>query len=71
MGKKSLSDQIRKAVATCGESRYSISKATGIDQSQLSRFVAGKQWLSEGSFDRLAEHVGIKVAADRQESIGK
>ncbi len=57
----SLSDQIRKAVVSCGESRYSISKATGISLTQLSRFVAGKQWLTEGSLDRLAEHVGIKV----------
>ena len=36
-----VSEQLRRAVETCGQTRYRISQETGIPESVLSRFVAG------------------------------
>lgn len=56
-----LSDQIRKAVDDSGESRYAICKAIGIDQGQLSRFMAGKMGLSMVKLDALAEYLELDI----------
>jgi transcriptional regulator with XRE-family HTH domain len=56
-----VSDQIRRITEQCGESRYAIAKATGIAESALSRFLAGKRGLSSNSLDKLGEHLGLEV----------
>lgn len=61
-----LSDQIRRAVAASGLTRYRISKITGIDQAVLSRFMAGKVGLSMSALDRLAEALELEVVARKQ-----
>jgi transcriptional regulator with XRE-family HTH domain len=61
-----LSDQIRQAVENCGQTRYAISKATGISEATLSRFMAGERGLPMKTLDRLAEHLGLKVVTSRQ-----
>jgi plasmid maintenance system antidote protein VapI len=66
-----FTDQIRLAVAMCGESRYAISKATGIPQSALSRFVHGERGLSVELMDRLAEYLGLEVIVKRRRPRGK
>jgi len=58
-----LSDQVRRAVDACGASRYRISKATGLSQSQLSRFMAGHIGLSMHALDVLADVLGLDVVA--------
>ena len=55
-----LSDQIRQALRDTNESRYAIARATGVSQSQLSRFLGGR-WLAEATLDRLAEHLDLVV----------
>lgn len=47
-------------------SRYAISKATGIPQSTLSRFMAGKAGLRLTSLDALAACLKLRVVADRR-----
>ena len=54
-------DEIRKAVERSGKSRYSISKAIGITQAQLSRLKHGKSGLSIESLERLAEHLELEI----------
>ena len=61
-----LSDQIRRAVAASGLTRYRISKITGIDQAVLSRFMAGKVGLSMSALDRLADALELEVVARKQ-----
>ena len=61
-----LSEQIRHAVEHCGETRYAISKATGIDQATLSRFVSGERGLPMKTLDRLGEYLGLYVVMNRQ-----
>ena len=55
-----FSDQIRQALRDAGETRYSISKATGIKQGQLCRFLQGF-WLTQQTMDRLAAHLDLVV----------
>ncbi|MDD4889886.1 MAG: helix-turn-helix transcriptional regulator [Phycisphaerae bacterium] len=56
-----LSDQIRKAIADSGLTRYAISKATGVGQDILSRFMTGKGGLTLDTLEKLAGPLGIKI----------
>jgi hypothetical protein len=55
------SDQLRKAIETCGESRYAIAKATGLEQSTLSRFMAGRS-INSDVVDALATYFKLSLA---------
>jgi transcriptional regulator with XRE-family HTH domain len=81
---KDLSDELRDLVKKSGVTRYQIWKATGVSQVQLMRFVNGraekdgsrtKVWLSEQSFNRLAEYLGLRLIRSskkpRQRKAGK
>ncbi len=54
-----VTDQLRRAVQDCGETRYSISKTTGIPASVLSRFVASGAGLRSENIDLLCAHLGL------------
>lgn len=56
-----LSDQLRRAIVASGMSRYAIWKATGIDQSTLSKFMRGKGGLSVEGLDKLAACLGLEL----------
>lgn len=53
--------QVRKAIDHSGETRYAISKATGIGQAQLSRLMAGEGGLSIESLECLTDYLGLEV----------
>ena len=57
-----FSDQVRQAVEDSGMSRASISRATGIDEAVLSRFVAGKVGVLTPTLDVLADYLGLELA---------
>jgi DNA-binding Xre family transcriptional regulator len=59
--RKAFSDQLRAAVLNAPASRYEISKATGISEGNLSRFVHGAAGLSLASLDRLCDYLGLRV----------
>ena len=56
-----ITDRIRRLIETSDQSRYAISKATGIDQATLSRFVKGERGLSMEALDKLAEFFGWQL----------
>ncbi len=56
-----LSDQIRRAVETCGRTRYAIAKATGISEATLSRFMSAERGLPMKTLDRLADHLELNI----------
>jgi hypothetical protein len=58
---KRFSDQLRAVVLNADVTRYQISKATDIPESNLSRFVHGEAGLSLESIDRLAEFLNLRV----------
>lgn len=59
MGMATVTDQLRRAVERCGQTRYAISKATGIPASVLSRFVASGRGLRSENIDRLCAYLGL------------
>ena len=67
MGKRraKLSDQIRRAVDDCGQTRYRISKETGIDQSTLSRFMSGERGLPMRTLDKLADYLDLNITVGK------
>lgn len=69
MGKKrtkKLSDQIRRAIETCGMSRYEIAKRSGVDAATLCRFMQGQHGLLLDSLDRVAECIGLRVVLEEK-----
>jgi transcriptional regulator with XRE-family HTH domain len=59
--RRSLSDQLRRAVRYSGHSQYQIAKEAGIDKAALSRFMAGQRGLTTPSLDRLTEYLGMQL----------
>jgi plasmid maintenance system antidote protein VapI len=56
-----VTEQIRAHVRECGQSCYAISKATGIDESALSRFLSGERGISAKALDRLGAFLDFEV----------
>ena len=56
-----LSEQLRQVIRDCGESRYSLARRTGIDQSTLTRFMSGERGLRLDVVDVLADVLGLEL----------
>ena len=56
-----LSEQLRQVIRDCGESRYSLARRTGIDQSTLTRFMSAERGLRLDVVDVLAEALGLEL----------
>ncbi len=54
-------DQMRRHIKASGQTRYAIWKATGIDQSQLSRLMSGSAGLSYEALEWLADYLGLEI----------
>ena len=61
-----LSDQIRQAVATCGQTRYAIAKTTGIDAATLCRFMSAERGLPMKTLDRLADYLELNITTPKR-----
>lgn len=59
----SVTATLRTALERCGQTRYAVSKATGIPESTLSRFVAGGRSLRGENIDKLSEYLGLVLTA--------
>ena len=57
---KSLSDQLRGIIARCELSRYEIAKQSGVDASQLHRFVNGTGRLTNDSLDKIGKVLQLR-----------
>ncbi|HEY8669058.1 MAG TPA: helix-turn-helix transcriptional regulator [Tepidisphaeraceae bacterium] len=68
---KTLVDQIRRAVDDCGMSRYALGQLIGMDKAQMSRFMAGKGFLSEDSMNRLAESLHLSISSGAKPKAAK
>ena len=54
-------DEIRKAIEASDKTRYWLSKACSIPQSQLSRLMTGEKGLSLDALERLADALGVEI----------
>lgn len=59
-------NQVRQLIEESGQSRYSIWKATGIPQGQLSRLMNGQSGLSLDSLERLLQHIGHEIKIQKR-----
>lgn len=60
MQAKEITHQLREAIEASGQSSYAIWKATGVSQSQLSRFRGGGT-LSLDAAAALCRHLGLRL----------
>jgi transcriptional regulator with XRE-family HTH domain len=61
-----MTDVLKAEIEGSGVSRYEISKATGILQTSLSRFVRGETSLRLDKADVLAEYLGLELVKGRK-----
>jgi hypothetical protein len=59
VGMASVTTTLRTALEQCGQTRYAVSKATGIPESTLSRFVAGGKPMRGENIDKLCTYLGL------------
>ena len=59
MGK--IYDKLRHVIQKSPKSRYRLSKETGIEQSQLSRFMYSKAHLGTENIEKLAKALGYEL----------
>lgn len=59
--KRSIIDQLRKAIAESGESQLSIANALDIDQGNLNRFVRGERSISFETAAKLCEYLKLDL----------
>ena len=65
MQSMTISDEIRRAIKNCGASRYRISKATGVSEGMLSRFISRETDMSLRTLNRIAPIIGVRVIVKR------
>ena len=64
---KPLSEQLRAAIEKADVSRYELSKATGVSQSTLSKFVLRQRpGLSFDAMDRIGLELGLVIVKKSQ-----
>lgn len=56
-----VSDEVRRSIRGSSRSQADLSRATGLSESSLSRFVAGRRGLSLRSIDRLCQILGLQI----------
>ena len=54
-------EQIRRAIRKSGQSRYAISKKSGVEQSALSRLMSGERGLSLEAVEKLADALDVEI----------
>ncbi len=59
-----LSDQLRDIIEAGELSRYEIAKQSGVDTSQLHRFVKGKGRLTTDSLDKIGAVLKLRFVQD-------
>jgi hypothetical protein len=56
-----VSERIRQAIESAAGPRSDISKACGVDQASICRFMAGERGLSQQAIDALATHFILEL----------
>ena len=56
-----LTDAIREAIESSGQTRYQISKGSGVTQGHLSRLVRCESGCSIENAERIADYLGLEI----------
>ena len=60
-----LADDLRRAIKDLGETAYSLSAATGVSASVISRFLNGERDLRLETAGKIAAHLELELAPKR------
>jgi transcriptional regulator with XRE-family HTH domain len=63
--KKSVIDQLQRAIKDSGETEYAIAKGSGVSQSGLNRFVNGERSISLETAAKLCEYLKLHLSRQR------
>lgn len=58
-----MANQIRDAIRASGIRQREIAARIGVTEAMISRFLAGRSWLGERTFDALADVLGLKLSS--------
>ena len=58
--------QVRRLIESADETRYSISKATGVSESSLSQFMAETKGLSHEAIEKVLAHLGYEIQLQKR-----
>lgn len=62
----SMSDQVRRAIEDCGQTRYRLAKQSGVTEGALSRFLAGERDMTLRTLERIAPLIGVKLKVEKR-----
>ena len=62
----SLVDELREAIANCGETEYRVAKDSGVPQPVLNRFLHGERGISLTTAAKLCAYLGLHLAPVRR-----
>ena len=68
---KKLSEQLREAIVKADVTRYAISKATGVSQAALSKFVLGQRGISVEAMDAVGLYLELSITSRPKRSTTK
>ena len=63
---RELSEQLREIIEKGSMSRYRIAKESGVDASQLHRFISGTGRLTTDSLDKIGNVLGLRFEVDNE-----
>ena len=61
-----LTEQLRRAIDSCGMSRYRICQLIDLDQATMSRFMGRYVGLDIKTVDKLGELLGLRIVVDNK-----
>jgi len=61
-----VSEQLRQAIRSSGQSLCQIAAASGTDDGQLSRFMRGERGLVTDSVDRVCSYLGLELRQSKR-----
>jgi transcriptional regulator with XRE-family HTH domain len=56
-----VSGQLRDVIESRGQTHTELGKLSGVDPTVISRFVSGEREIRNGTFDRLAAALGLRL----------
>ena len=59
--RENFTEQLKRVIRDCGETRYALAKRTGTDQSTFTRFLNGTRGLSMEAIDRLFDALDLEI----------
>lgn len=63
---KTMTDQLKQAVADSGQTLYRVAKDSGVDYSVLIRFMAGERSIGLETAGKLAAYLGLELRPVRK-----